>query len=301
MIDVVLLTEDKYINTPDDQIDWYVKQVLTEDFLVLSAIEKLGLTCVKKSWSDASFDWSQTKTAVFRTTWDYFHRFHEFSIWLDGVKTKTKLLNTNELVRWNMDKHYLNDLAKNGIDIVQSYFIEKGDQRNLSEVFQMAGWDNAVLKPCVSGAARHTYRLSADKIDELENIYSQLIENESMMLQPFMKQIMTKGEISLIVIGGKYSHAVLKKAKAGDYRVQDDWGGTVHAYHPSRTEISFAENCVRNCPTLPLYARVDIVWDNQDNLALSELELIEPELWFRNYPHAADSLAKEIEGILHTM
>ena len=87
----------------------------------------------------------------------------------------------------------------------------------------------------------------------------------------------------------------LKKAKEGDFRVQDDFGGTVHDYDPTENEIRFAEAAVKACPELPIYARVDIFEDNDGNIALSELELIEPELWFRNYKPAALALAKGVK------
>ena len=128
-----------------------------------------------------------------------------------------------------------------------------------------------------------------------ETIYKSLIINESMMLQPFQNNIIIKGEISMILIDGIYTHAILKKAKVGDFRVQDDFGGSVHNYIPTDEEITFAENAIKTCPELPVYARVDIFTDNDNKIALSELELIEPELWFRHNPEAANKLAKAIK------
>jgi glutathione synthase/RimK-type ligase-like ATP-grasp enzyme len=96
------------------------------------------------------------------------------------------------------------------------------------------------------------------------------------------------------MIGGKSTHAVKKIAKKGDFRVQDDHGGTVEKYEATFEEIKFAEECIENCPFSPIYARVDIVYDNNNQPSLSELELIEPELWFRNNPNSAEILSKEI-------
>ena len=122
-----------------------------------------------------------------------------------------------------------------------------------------------------------------------------------MILQPFQHNIVVKGEISLIVINGKFTHAVLKIAKKGDFRVQDDFGGSVHNYTPTLLEINFAEKAVEACDELPIYARVDVFTDNNNNLALAELELIEPELWFRNNPRAADELAKGVLQLINKM
>ena len=99
----------------------------------------------------------------------------------------------------------------------------------------------------------------------------------------------------MMVFNGKFTHAILKKAKAGDFRVQDDFGGSVSDYSPTNEEITFAENTVKACPELPIYARVDIFTDNNTKIALSELELIEPELWFRHHPEAATVLAEAIK------
>ncbi|MBK7129289.1 MAG: hypothetical protein IPH66_08015 [Crocinitomicaceae bacterium] len=291
--DVVLLTEAKYIDPKT--VDWYTDQVLTEDSLVLDALHQKGIHAIKKDWADPDFDWTSTRFALFRTTWDYFHRFSEFDVWLNQVHHSTKLINSYDLVRWNMDKHYLHDLEKKGIPIVHSYFVEKGSEMTLQQLIDHTGWDQSVIKPAISGAGRHTYRLEPGNIFTHEEIFKKLIENESMLIQPFQKNISEKGEVSHIVIDGIYTHSVLKKAAEGDYRVQDDWGGTVHPYKASKKEIEFAENAVRACSPVPLYARVDVMWDNDDQLALCELELVEPELWFRKNPKAAELLADAIE------
>lgn len=112
-----------------------------------------------------------------------------------------------------------------------------------------------------------------------------------MLLQEFQNNILENGEISFMVFGGKFTHAVLKKANGGDFRVQDDWGGTVHEYSPSADEIKFAEEVVaKSHPHLP-YARVDVMKDNRGKLSLIELELFEPELWFRKHHPAAELFA----------
>ena len=115
-----------------------------------------------------------------------------------------------------------------------------------------------------------------------------------MLFQEFLNDIILQGEISLIMIGNQYTHAVIKHAKKGDFRVQDDHGGTVEKYNAKKKEILFAEKCLEAIPFTPMYARIDIVYDNNNNPSLSELELIEPELWFRNNPEAATILAEKI-------
>lgn len=289
--DIVILTDHRYLK---DSKDPYKHNVYLEDSLLKQAIQNYNLRVGRKSWDDPKFDWSSTNYVIFRTTWDYFDRFSEFMNWLAMVSQQTKLLNTEALIRWNLDKHYLNDLADKNINITPTMFIEKGDKRSLKMHQSLLGWKNMVLKPCVSGAGRHTYKLTPHTILNYEEVFAKLVKEEAMILQPFQHHIETLGEVSMMVIDGAYTHAVLKKAKAGDFRVQDDFGGTVHDYSPTAEEIEFAENAVKACFEIPIYARVDIFKDNTNNWCLSELELIEPELWFRNEPDAADQLANAI-------
>ena len=292
MFDVVILTVHKYVNPK--KTDWYIDQVLLEDQLLQTALEKKGLKVCKKDWADTDFDWTTTKYAIFRTTWDYFERFKEFFNWLENTKNKTTFINSAEIISWNIDKHYLKDLQKKEINIAPTLFIEKGDTITLSDLFEKTNWEEAVIKPAISGAARHTYRLTQDNYQEHESIFQELIKKECMLFQSFLENIILLGEISLIIIGGKFTHAVRKIAKNGDFRVQDDHGGKVEKYTPTQEEIIFAENCIKATPFKPIYARVDIVYDNDNKLSLSELELIEPELWFRNHPESAEKLSEEI-------
>ena len=294
--DIVILTDKRYLK--DSNTDDYKHNVFYEDFLVQEALKKLGLKTLRLAWDNSTFDWSETRSVLFRTTWDYFDRFDEFSVWLEKISKLTTLFNSENLIRWNIDKHYLRDLNIKGINIAKTYFIEKGQKTSLKQLHDNLGWQETVLKPCISGAARHTYKLNNNNLSDYETLFSELNSSESFMLQPFQHQIVSKGEISMMVFNGQFTHAVLKKAKQGDFRVQDDFGGTVHNYVPTADEILFAENTIKACAELPIYARVDIFTDNNGDIALSELELIEPELWFRHYPKAAEVLALGIKKLL---
>lgn len=294
--DIVILTDRRYLQ--DSTTDAYKHNVFYEDLLVAKALTDLGLHVQRLAWDDATFDWSSTKSVLFRTTWDYFDRFDEFSIWLSKVSKLTRLFNSEQLIRWNIDKHYLFDLSKKDVHIAETHFIEKGTVTTLKSLHNDLKWDLTVLKPCISGSARHTYKLNLQTIESHEAIFEELIAKEAMMLQPFQHQIVDQGEISMMVFNGTFTHAILKKAKAGDFRVQDDFGGSVQKYDPSKAEIQFAERTVKACDELPIYARVDIFIDNEGHIALSELELIEPELWFRYHPEAALLLAKGLKNKL---
>ena len=104
-----------------------------------------------------------------------------------------------------------------------------------------------------------------------------------------------------MLFGGQYTHSVIKKAKSGDFRVQDDFGGSVENYQPSIEIIDLAKESIKHLKPTPAYARVDIIWDNDSKIAVTELELIEPELWFRFNESAADILALEIKDFLKNL
>ena len=292
MFDVVILTDNRYVKPK--KTDWYIEQVLLEDKLLQRELENKGLKVCKKDWANPEFDWTSTKYAIFRTTWDYFERFNEFFSWIEKTQHKTTFINSSKIISWNIDKHYLKDLFEKGINIAPTLFIEKDEKITLEQLFDKTNWKEAVIKPAISGAARHTYRININNYSNYQDIFQKLIKEEAMLFQEFMNNITLEGEISLIMIGGRYTHAVKKRARKGDFRVQDDHGGTVEKYNANPIEIKFAEKCIKECPFSPIYARVDIVYNNEQNPSLIELELIEPELWFRHNPKSATLLAEEL-------
>jgi glutathione synthase/RimK-type ligase-like ATP-grasp enzyme len=290
--DILLLTESRYENPLKP--DWYQQQILTEDGLVIAALEKHGLRARRIDWATPNFDWRNARLLVFRTTWDYFERFEAFLPWLDATALQVPMLNPYALLRWSLDKRYLLDLAQRGVRIVPTKLVERGAHLPLQHCFAEFDCPELIIKPCVGGTARHTYRVRPDNLSEMQALFQQLLAEEAMLVQPFQHSVPLRGEVSVIVIGGQVSHAVRKIAKPGDFRVQDDFGGTVQAHQPSAAEQALAEQAVAACQPRPAYARVDIMEDNTGQPAISELELVEPELFFRFHPPAAAALAREI-------
>ncbi len=293
MYDITILTEAKFV--APSELDDFTQNALDEDQFLKTALEKRGLKVHRTNWDHPTFDWSTTKMIICRSTWDYSDRVGAFSKWLKKVAQQTKIINTLDLMLWNMDKHYLQELIDAGINVAPSLFLEVGEKRSLATILDTTNWKEAIIKPVVAAGARHTYRINKSTVSEVESTFNELIEKEAFILQEFQYRILFKGELSFMMFDGKYSHAVLKKAKQGDFRVQDDWGGTVYEYNPTEKEVNFAETVMQYFDPSPVYARVDVFWDNNNQLCLAEIEMIEPELWFRNYPKAADLLAKVIE------
>ena len=296
--DIALLTEHRYAASEAPQGDWYLGNILRDDRLLQEALEELGLSSVRVDWARPDVDWSQFRAVVFRTTWDYYYRFEEFSDWLKKVEQQTKLINDDSIIWWNLDKHYLADLEEKGIPVVASRFLETGAPMDLKALLRETGWEEAVIKPCISGGARYTYRVTRENAGRVESLIRPVLEQESFMVQPFIEEIVDTGEDTLMVLNGTYTHAVRKVAKPGDFRVQDDHGGTYQLYTPTAGQIDLAERVMEVVEPIPEYARVDMVRDNDGRWSIMELELIEPELWLREHPPAAKYLAQAIARIV---
>lgn len=292
--DIALVSERRFVHREAAPDDWYLRNILHDDALLADALTARGLSSVRVDWSDPSVDWASFKLAVFRTTWDYFDRFPEFTAWLKRAEREVRFINDAKTAWWNLDKHYLGDLERRGVAIVPSVYHEARSAETIPELLARSGWDEAVIKPCVSGAARHTYRVNANTAGALQQQIVSVLAGEAFILQPFVRDIQQGGERSLMVLDGVATHAVQKVPKSGDFRVQDDHGGTWSPYEPTAEEIAFAQQAIAAVDPRPAYGRVDIVCGNDGNIQLMELELIEPELWLRSKPEAATRFAAAI-------
>jgi glutathione synthase/RimK-type ligase-like ATP-grasp enzyme len=292
MPDLALLTCRELLRARPDS--WYVAQVHREDGLVRAALEARGLRVERVDWADAGYDWGAARCALFRTTWDYFHRIEEFTGWLGRARAATRLVNAAEVVSWNLDKRYLFDLQRAGVPVVAGKLLERGVAVDLPELLAAEGWKQAVIKPVISGGARLTFRIDAQDAGQPPPALAQCLGQETMLAQPFVEGIVEQGEVSVVMIDGAPTHAVRKVPKPGDFRVQDDHGGTVHAHDARPDELALARLAVERCGREVSYARVDMARDARGHLMVMELELIEPELFFRFCPSAAERLAEAI-------
>tara|TARA_A100000164_G_scaffold60838_1_gene49223 strand:- start:489 stop:1379 length:891 start_codon:yes stop_codon:yes gene_type:complete len=296
LFDVTLVTCKKYF--APSLIDKYISNILFEEELLKNALEKINLTVDIAYWDDQNYDWSNTKIALIRTTWDYYQKLDKFVDWIEGVSKQTKLINDKNLLLWNLNKKYLLDLEKKGINIVPTRMVTHKETDTFSEICAENGWNEVIVKPAVSAAAFNTFRIKFSEFQNFESKFQKLLSESEMIIQPFFSSILKKGEASLMAVNGKFTHGILKRAKQGDFRVQDDFGGTVHQFSANKNEIFFAENVFKCCDEVPIYGRVDIMWNNSNDIFLSELEIVEPEIWSRKFPKNADYLAEAIKKVL---
>tara|TARA_B100002052_G_scaffold187884_1_gene171257 strand:+ start:983 stop:1873 length:891 start_codon:yes stop_codon:yes gene_type:complete len=292
-LDVAILTEKRYLDPKEK--NWYTDNIVTEENLIKDELKKLNINAQRVAW-DKNGSLINCKCVLFRTTWNYFDKIDSFLSFLKKINSKAILINPYDQIIWNLNKKYLVELSKNGINIPPTEIIKRGDGSvSLTDICCRNRWGDVVIKPCVSAAAWNTHYIPQKETSNFEDVFSRLVRTQDMIVQEFQKTIKTFGEISLVMIGGGYTHAVIKNAKKGDFRVQDDFGGSVKKHAATKEQIKFAVNVLGALDFNPLYARVDLILDNHNNLALSELELIEPELWFRLNSGSALRLATEIK------
>lgn len=260
------------------------------DRLTIPLLAEKGIHVQSVLWDSPSVRWQDFDAVVIRSTWDYHHRYAEFVEWLDTL-SGIKVFNPVEVLKWNADKTYLQDLAARGIEIVPTVWLER--DADIKAILQEKGWEKAVIKPTISATAYGTWvtTLAAEHQRDIQQYAV------PMMLQPFVSQVTTEGEWSIIFFGGKFSHAVLKKPKSGDFRVQSDFGGLTESLVPPDEFIAQAQQIVESIDSPLLYARVDGVNVN-GRFQLMELELIEPDLFFDYHLQAIQNFVSALLDLL---
>jgi glutathione synthase/RimK-type ligase-like ATP-grasp enzyme len=266
-----------------------------DDLPLAAALRTGGIDPVAEVWTDPSVDWSAYDAVLLRAVWDYHTRYLEFTEWLGQLdKAGIPVFNDTDLIRWNGDKRYLLELRERGVAIVPS---QVAAGACLREVIAGLDGQQIVIKPTVSATAFHTVRGVAGS-EQLSRAIDEL-PDDVYLVQPFLPEIQSEGEWSLIYLDGEFSHAVLKRPADGDYRVQDDFGGTSTLADPSAAVRAAADAVLAavDSRTTPVYARIDGVVA-AGRFLLMELELIEPYLFLPQHPTAAPQFAAAVSSRL---
>lgn len=228
-----------------------------DDAGLVPALRRRGLAARWRAWDDP-----ETLTAdlvILRATRDYTERLDEFLAWTRRVPN---LLNGPEVVAWNSDRIYLQELAVAGIEVVESEFFGPGQPIHLA-----AG--EVVVKPAVRagsvGARRFTDHCAArDHAATLQEA------GATVLVQPYDARI-EQGKTALVFLGGKQSHAFGTGPAEPDFEMWDVGYAALDA----------AAACLGIAASEFLYARVDLI-GGRDDATLLELELVEPALgWLR--------------------
>ena len=273
-----------------------------EDRLLIPALAALGIDAEAAIWTDPTIDWSAFDAIVLRETWDYSDDRPAFLAWLEGVAAVTTVLNPVDVVAWNTDKRYLRDLARAGMPVVPTTFLEPGD--DVDDWLPEGDHADVVVKPAVSCGSRDTvrYHLGDPMADADAHVARLLGESRTVMVQPYLDAVDTIGETALLFFDGEFSHAIRKGPllargvegeKVEGLFVQEQ----IDPREPTAAELDAATRIVQCIPgglDRVLYARVDLIPGPDGEPLLLELELTEPSLFLSHAAGAPERLAAAI-------
>ncbi|MEV6207080.1 hypothetical protein [Kitasatospora sp. NPDC051914] len=258
--------------------------------VALAAFAGQGLAAERVVWDDPAAEWSRYDVAVVRSTWDYIGRRAEFLDWARRTAELTRLCNPVPVLERNTDKTYLRELAGAGVPVVPTAWVAPGGRLDGGT----APWPELVVKPTVSSGARDTVR-TTDRAAAAAHAESLTAAGRTAMVQPYLPAVDGEGETSLVFLGGGFSHAVRRgpmlSGPAG--RFADE------AREPDADQLAVAEQVLAAVPERSelLYARVDLVRDEDGAPLLIELELTEPRLFLQYDPQAPARLAAAVRAL----
>lgn len=260
---------------------------------LLPFLQNKGLDIEAAIWDDPTVDWTKYDVAILKTPWDYHQKIDAFKTWLDTIESlNVRLLNDYKIVRWNLDKHYLQEIIADGFDVIPSAFLPQGWKGDLLPLFESLKTSSIIIKPCISGGSKNTIVVHRqDAAASIDRVATLLTEGDY-IVQPLMQEVQN-GEWSYIFFNDTYSHTILKKPKAGDFRVQQIYGGTIDTLYPGPEEIAHAATYVEKYAKGCLYVRVDGLMVN-GHFVLMELELIEPFLYLSYGENAVEQYYQAI-------
>jgi glutathione synthase/RimK-type ligase-like ATP-grasp enzyme len=260
--------------------------------LLAAALTRRGVEAGIEAWGS---DPSGAKLVVIRTPWDYTKQCDRFLSWAREVADAATLVNPYEVIAWNSHKSYLLDLAYAGVPMIPTALVAAGapvaEQLAMLEEYE----GEVVIKPAIAVGGVGALRAVARSTEASDHLAA-MATDVDMLVQPFEPTV-TDGEVSLIFLGGEYSHAVRKLPAEGEYRVHEMYGGTIELHTPTGDELAVGLAALAVADDELAYGRVDLLATPRGP-AVMELELIEPQLFLDLVPEAPDRLAAHLQGLL---
>lgn len=268
-----------------------------DDRLLADELRSRGLAVAIGVWSDPLVDWAASRLCLLRSTWDYHRRYDEFLAWVRRASAVTTMRNEPSLVCWNSHKSYLLDLQRLGVPIVPTAWFRRGEACDLARLRDARGWRDLVLKPALGAAAHGVSHVREDaaSLAAGQMRFDELVRTNDVLVQPYLRAVVGYGERALIFLRGSYSHAIVKTPFDTVLTVSETKPVPAHS-----DEVAVATRAIESVPGDPLYARVDLLRDDAGSVCVSELELIEPGLYFGAHAPARRDFADGIERALGT-
>jgi len=243
-------------------------------------------------WDDPCIDWDAFDAVYICTPWDYPDKLQRFIDVLEAIdRSSAVLVNSLELVRWNLRKTYLRDIEDRGGQIVPSIWLDELDAEAVAAAFDQFATDRIVIKPQIGANAADIFILTHPVADAVRGELAVTFADRACFIQPFMTSIQEEGEYSLFYFGLEYSHAILKIPAVGDFRSQEEHGAEIISTSPPARLRAAGDHVVRLVDPPPAYARADFIRRGDGDFLLMELELIEPSLYLRTDNRAASRFA----------
>lgn len=272
--------------------------ITEDDALLFDALLAEGHKVSALVWDSEAARDPVGDMVLVRSPWDYFEKATAFAQWLDLMDAGDyPLWNAPRDLRWNMNKHYLGELRDKGVNVLPTEFITSDNYNGLGGYFDLFSTDQLIIKPVVGANAFKTHRFGRDQLKHYEAMMPAYLEGCDFMVQPFAPSVLEQGEWSLVFFNGQPSHAFIKRPAKGDFRVQGEHGGTLHVESPPAGLWDEGSAIVSKLPSTPLYARVDGVFFD-GAFALMEVEMFEPELYFRLDQDSPKRMVAAIEQVL---
>ncbi len=271
--------------------------------MLAGALRRDGHDAQVVIWHDAGVDWAGFDLVVIRTPWDYSERYAEFLAWLDRVSAVARVLNAPELIRWNIDKRYLDDFAAAGVPVVPTAFCTTAGE--VDAALREHGGGRVVVKPSVSAGSRDTGLFAAD--DPAAAGLGRRITGagKTAMVQPALDAVTEGGEHGLFFFNGEYAGAFHKGPilLPGGAYVGGTYTSTITLGAPDDEEIALGRRAVAAIADitgaqdpdakLPLYARIDIAAGT-----VIEVEVFEPGYALDVLPGSADAFVRAVRDRL---
>ncbi len=289
MTEIALLTAANLVSdAPDRRADAHLFDIQLD--ILRRGFAPHGLTLTPVRWIDP-IDWTRFGAVLVNSAWDYQDRHGDFLATLDRIAALgVPVFNDPGAVRWNIRKTYLRELEARGVPVIPTLWPEAPTRDDIVHAMSAFGIEDVVLKRQVGGGARAQVRYTKADMPAAGSIM-----DRPGMIQPFIASIATEGEYSFLFVDGEFSHALVKRAKSGDYRIQEAYGGTSQAIDPTPDDRASAQAVLTALATPPLYARVDMVRGQAGELLLMELEVIEPFLFPKDGPHIGEMLGAALK------
>jgi glutathione synthase/RimK-type ligase-like ATP-grasp enzyme len=265
--------------------------------LIADALKRLSHSAEVLDWQDPYVRWSGFDCVVIRSTWTYYLDPGKFLDWVGAVSAQVRIINRPSVIRWNIHKRYLCELAASGMPVVPTRLKLRGDTEPVSRLLAALAWPDAVVKPAIDVGGMGAHRLSLAEKSRADATVRELLDSEDAIVQPYVKSITELGETMLVFVNNKFCHAVRRLPAPGEFLTHEIHGGSVALASPTRQQLRVAQDVLQALPVRPVIARIDLV-DMDGAPAVQEAELIDPCIYPELRPSVAETVSSAIAAEL---